>query len=433
MGTVELDGQYRVLRESAGVLERDERRLLACRGPDAVAYVHDQITNDVESLETGYGCYAALLDRKGRMQTDLRVLRIADDEVLLECDQVGRAALGLHLGTYRVGRDVDFEDRAGSHSVLSVIGPAAVEAIGAGPLGAENAHREVEVRGAPVRAVATDLGADLICPSGDVAKVREAVGGRVRFMVSGSAALPAHIGQFFYGCGLTVMEGYGLTETSPVLTVTPHTGVRFGAVGKAIPGVDLKIADDGEILARGPNIMQGYYNKPAETAEVLKDGWFHTGDIGSIDADGYLRITDRKKDLIVTAGGKKIAPQPLEARLKSHPVVAEAIVIGEGRRFPAALFVPNGPALAAALGAPPDTDPMTLVDRPGARALYQAALDDVNRELGQFEKLKKFGFLPRPLTQADNELTPTLKVRRKVIEEKYRDVIARLYADSAPA
>lgn len=176
MGTVELDGQYRVLRESAGVLERDERRLLACRGPDAAAYVHDQITNDVESLEPGHGCYAALLDRKGRMQTDLRVLRIADDEVLLECDQVGRAALGLHLGTHRVGRDVNFEDRAESHSVLSVIGPGAVEAIGAGPLGAENSHREVEVRGVPVRAVATDLGVDLICPGGEVARIREALG-----------------------------------------------------------------------------------------------------------------------------------------------------------------------------------------------------------------------------------------------------------------
>lgn len=259
-------------------------------------------------------------------------------------------------------------------------------------------------------------------------KVRDAVGGRVRFMVSGSAALPAHVGQFFYGCGLTVMEGYGLTETSPVLTVTPHTAVRFGAVGKAIDGVDLRIAEDGEILARGPNIMQGYYNKPAETAEVLKDGWFHTGDIGSIDADGYLHITDRKKDLIVTAGGKKIAPQPLEARLKAHPVVAEAIVIGEGRKFVAALFVPNGPALATALGMPADTPVPSLLQRPEAQALFQAALDDVNRELGQFEKLKKFGFLPRPLTQADNELTPTLKVRRKVVESRYRDVIEQLYS-----
>ena len=263
-------------------------------------------------------------------------------------------------------------------------------------------------------------------------KVRDAVGGRIRFLVSGSAPLPAHIGEFFYGCGLTIMEGYGLTETSPVLTVTPLNAVRFGAVGKAIPGVDIRIADDGEIVVRGPNIMQGYYNKPADTAEVLKDGWFHTGDVGSIDADGYLRITDRKKDLIVTAGGKKIAPQPLEARLKTHPVVAEAIVIGEGRKFPAALFVPNGPVLASALGAAPDTDVADLTSRPEARKLFQAALDDVNRDLGQFEKLKKFGFLPQALTQAGNELTPTLKVKRKVVEEKYRDVIDRMYVDAAP-
>ena len=249
-----------------------------------------------------------------------------------------------------------------------------------------------------------------------LSKVRDAVGGRVRWMVSGSAPLPAHIGQFFYGCGLTIMEGYGLTETSPVLTVTPPEAVRFGAVGKAIPGVELKIAEDGEILARGPNITQGYYNKPAETAEVLKNGWFHTGDIGSIDADGYLHITDRKKDLIVTAGGKKIAPQPLEAKLKAHPVIAEAIVIGEGRKFPAALFVPADPSTATSAE---------------SQALFQAALDDVNRDLGQFEKLKKFGILPKPLSQADGELTPTLKVRRKVIETKYRDVIDRLYAEQA--
>ena len=265
-----------------------------------------------------------------------------------------------------------------------------------------------------------------------LAKVREAVGGRVRFMVSGSAALPAHIGEFFYGAGLTIMEGYGLTETSPVLTVTPPTAVRFGAVGKAIPGVELRIAEDGEILARGPNVMQGYYNKPAETAEVLKDGWFHTGDVGSLDADGYLHITDRKKDLIVTTGGKKIAPQPLEAKLKTHPVVAEAIVIGEGRKFVSALFVPNGPALAAAIGAPVDADPATLVTRPEAGALFQAALDDVNRELGQFEKLKKFGFLPKPLTQEEDELTPSLKVRRKVIERKYKDIIEKMYDGNVP-
>ncbi len=290
--------------------------------------------------------------------------------------------------------------------------------------------RELPSTGLPARTL-RGLG-DRIADKLVLSKVRDALGGNIRFLVSGSAPLPAHIGQFFYGCGLTIMEGYGLTETSPVLTVTPMNAVRFGAVGRAIPGVDIRIADDGEIVVRGPNIMQGYYNKPADTADVLKDGWFHTGDVGSIDADGYLHITDRKKDLIVTAGGKKIAPQPLEARLKSHPVVAEAIVIGEGRKFPAALFVANGPVLASALGEPAETDPAALTSRPEAQALFQAALDDVNRDLGQFEKLKKFGFLPEPLTQAGNELTPTLKVKRKVVEEKYKDVIDRMYAGAAP-
>ena len=295
---------------------------------------------------------------------------------------------------------------------------------------AEKRGRELPAARLPARTL-RGLG-DKIADKLVLSKVRDALGGNVRLLVSGSAPLPAQIGGFFYGCGLPILEGYGLTETSPVLTVTPAAAVRFGAVGKAIPGVEIRVAEDGEILARGPNIMQGYYNKPADTAEVLKDGWFHTGDVGSIDADGYLHITDRKKDLIVTAGGKKIAPQPLEAKLKSHPVVAEAIVIGEGRKFPAALFLANGPVLASALGEPAGTDPAALLARPAALALFQAALDDVNRELGQFEKLKKFGFLPNALTQAGNELTPTLKVKRKVVEEKYKDVIDRLYAGAAP-
>jgi folate-binding protein YgfZ len=160
MTTVELDGQYRVLREEAGMLVRDERRLLACRGPDAVTYVHDQLTNDVEGLEPGTGCYAALLDRKARMQADLRVLRIAADELLLDCDETGREALGAHLGRYRVGRDVEFENLAESHVVLSVIGPAAASATAAGPLAPEHAHREATVGGRPARAVATDLGSE---------------------------------------------------------------------------------------------------------------------------------------------------------------------------------------------------------------------------------------------------------------------------------
>jgi tRNA-modifying protein YgfZ len=175
MTTVEIDGQYRALREEAGMLERPERRLLVCRGPDAVTYVHDQLTNEVEALEPGEGCYAALLDRKARMQADLRVLRTGPDELLLDCDAEGRDALGAHLGRYRVGRDVDFENRADTHAVLSVIGPAAASATGVGPLAPEHAHREVALGGRDARAVATDVGIDLICRRDDLDAIAAAL------------------------------------------------------------------------------------------------------------------------------------------------------------------------------------------------------------------------------------------------------------------
>ena len=175
MTTIELDGQYRAIREEAGMLERPDRRLLACRGPDAVAYIHDQLTNDVEALAPGEGCYAALLDRKGHMQADLRVLRIAPDGLLLDIEEAGRDAVGVHLGTYRVGRDVEFEALDETHVVLSIMGPAAVAAAGIGPLAPEHAHREVSLRGTPARAVATDLGIDLICARGDLAAVSDVV------------------------------------------------------------------------------------------------------------------------------------------------------------------------------------------------------------------------------------------------------------------
>jgi len=175
--TIELDGQYRAIREEAGLLEREDRRLLLCRGPDAVTYVHDQLTNDIEALAPGEGCYAALLDRKGRMQADMQVLRIADDELLLDCEAAGRDALGAHLGTYRVGRDVEFENLADSHAVVSVIGPAAAQATGVGPLAPEHAHSEATVGGATVRAAATHLGVDLICARADLDAVVEALAG----------------------------------------------------------------------------------------------------------------------------------------------------------------------------------------------------------------------------------------------------------------
>jgi long-chain acyl-CoA synthetase len=241
-----------------------------------------------------------------------------------------------------------------------------------------------------------------------------------------------HIGEFFFSIGIPIAEGYGLTETAPVLTVNPLDAPRFGSVGKAIPDVELKIAEDGEILARGPNIMKGYYNKPEATRAVLDpDGWFHTGDIGRLDDEGYLYITDRKKDLIVTSGGKKVAPQPIENRLKLHPLVAESMLVGERRKYPALLIVPDFAALERRLkdlGRPPGARE-ELVKRPDVVALYQELIDGVNRDLAQFERIKRIALLPREFSMAAGELTPSLKVRRKAVEETWRDVIEALYAE----
>jgi long-chain acyl-CoA synthetase len=261
-------------------------------------------------------------------------------------------------------------------------------------------------------------------------KVRDGLGGRFRFVVSGSAALNEDVGRFFFGVGLPIIEGYGLTETSPVLTVTPNHAVRLGAVGVPLPRVQLRIADDGEILAKGPNIMVGYYNRPADTAEVLTDGWFHTGDIGTIDTDGYLRITDRKKELIVTSGGKKIAPQSIEALFKAHALVSEAVVVGEKRHFPAVLLVPDFAALARDLKVPvPSTPEATSVwlASPDVQARYADIVAEVNQGLAQFERLKQFRLLPREFTMATGELTPTFKVKRRVIDTMYAREIAEIY------
>jgi len=205
---------------------------------------------------------------------------------------------------------------------------------------------------------------------------------------------------------------------------------RLGTVGKPIPGVEVKIADDGEVLVRGPNVMVGYYNKPAETAAVLKDGWFHTGDVGTLDADGYLAITDRKKDLLVTSGGKKIAPQPIEALLKKSPLIAEAIVLGDRRRFAAALLVPDFAALERRLkdlGGPPG-DREELVNRKDVVALYKDVVEALNQELSQFERIKRFRLLPREFTIESGELTPTMKVRRKTVEQNWKNEIDELYS-----
>ncbi len=261
--------------------------------------------------------------------------------------------------------------------------------------------------------------------------IREKLGGRLRFVASGSAPLDASVMEFFHAIGIPIIEGYGLTETSPILTFNPLHALRVGTVGRAIPGVELRIADDGEILARGPNIMRGYFNKPEATADALKDGWFHTGDIGQIDADGYLTITDRKKDLLVTSGGKKIAPQPIEAVLKRSPLVAEAMLLGDRRKYAAVLIVPDFAALERrlkGLGRPPGTHD-ELIQRPDVLALYQEIIDALNRELSQFERIKSMALLPTEFTVESGELTPTLKVKRKVVEQKWRDQIESLYRE----
>ena len=258
-------------------------------------------------------------------------------------------------------------------------------------------------------------------------KIRENIGGRLRWAVSGSAPLNIDIAEFFLGIGLPIMEGYGLTETAPVISVMPVGRIRFGTVGPPLPNVEVSIAPDGEILARGPNVMRGYLNRPEDTAAVMAGGWFHTGDIGNLDEAGYLRITDRKKELLVTSGGKKIAPQPIEERLRTSALVNDVMLIGDRRHFPAALFTPDFRALAVRLGVDVDTA-RTRVSAPDVQALFQAVVDDVNQHLAQFEKIKKFAVLTTEFSVATGELTPTLKVKRRVVLEKYADVVEGMYS-----
>lgn len=287
--------------------------------------------------------------------------------------------------------------------------------------------------GAPGRSVGGVLGLESAVADRLVfSKIRASVGGRLRCLVSGSAPLPLDVAEFFAGIGLPITEGYGLTETSPVVTANPMGAPRLGTVGPPIPGVEVRIAEDGEVLVRGPNVMIGYYNKPEDTAAVLKDGWFHTGDIGALDADGFLRITDRKKDLLVTSGGKKIAPQPIEATLKRSPLVAEAVLLGDRRRFASVLIVPDFPALERRLkdlGRLP-ADREALVRRDDVVALYEEIVESLNRELSQFERIKKFRILPREFTIESGELTPTMKVKRKAVEQHWRAEIDEIYRES---
>jgi long-chain acyl-CoA synthetase len=263
-------------------------------------------------------------------------------------------------------------------------------------------------------------------------KIIARLGGRVKFVVSGGAPLSAELAAFFIGAGVEILEGYGLTETSPVIAVNQPDKRRLGTVGPVISGVEVKIAEDGEILTRGPHVMKGYWNNPEATAQAIdKDGWFHTGDIGEIDSDGFLKITDRKKDILINAYGKNIAPQPLEALLKSSPYVGTPVLIGDRRKYLIALIVPNFEKLqreATAMGVQFKTNDELVKDEK-VRSLIQSEIDRFNQNLDRQEKIRRFALLSRDFTIEEDEITPSLKVKRKNIDKKYKDVIDSLYKD----
>jgi len=262
-------------------------------------------------------------------------------------------------------------------------------------------------------------------------KIIEKTGGRVRFFVSGGAPLSRDIAEFFYALGLVVLEGYGLTETSPVISVNTFDNLRFGTVGKPIPGIEVKIAEDGEILTKGPHVMKEYYKKEEETREAFDGQWFRTGDIGYIDEDGFLVITDRKKDLIVTAGGKNVAPQPIENTLKTNAYISNAVVLGDKRKFIGALIVPDFAKLEeyAKFNNIPYENLSELVKDDKVVKFMEAEVDRATPDLASYEKIKKIALLDREFEIEREEITPTLKVKRRNIENQYKGLIDNLYKD----
>lgn len=262
-------------------------------------------------------------------------------------------------------------------------------------------------------------------------KVRESVGGRIKFFISGGAPLSKELAEFLYSVGMIVLEGYGLTETSPVVSCNTLKAFKFGSVGKPVKGVEVKIAADGEILVCGPNVMKGYYKKERETKEALNgDGWLYTGDIGFIDEEGFLHITDRKKDIIITASGKNLAPQPIESLFKSDSYLQDVILHGDKRPYLTALVVPNFDALKglALRQGIPYVAPDELVEHPRVYEFIAKRIEEKQKDLANHEKIKKFALLDRGLTIEEGEITPTLKVKRRVIAEKYKKILDEMYA-----
>jgi long-chain acyl-CoA synthetase len=295
--------------------------------------------------------------------------------------------------------------------------------------GRKGARRRLENRG-PGPLLAPQL---LLADKLVFGKIREKTGGRLRFAVSGGAPLRGDLGEFFLAVGLQIYEGYGLTESSPVIAANRPGAVRFGTVGKVFPGVEVRLASDGEILARGETIMAGYHGRPEETTRSLRDGWLHTGDIGHFDAEGFLTITDRKKNLIVTSGGKNIAPQPIEAVLGSSPYIEQVMLVGDRRNFIGALIVPSYELLADKLGLkqgdpPPSTE--AIAQRPEVYALIDEEIQRLSQDLAPYERVRKFSLLGNEFSIESGELTPSLKIKRGFVLEKYSEVIEGMYLTS---
>jgi long-chain acyl-CoA synthetase len=289
------------------------------------------------------------------------------------------------------------------------------------------ANREAILRGETPKSLSWKLANALV-----FSKVRAGLGGRARIFVSGGAPLGREIATWYADIGIRIHEGYGLTETSPVIAVNNPINHRLGTVGKPLPNVEVKIADDGELLVRGPSIFKGYWKMPEESAAVFEDGWFKTGDIASLDEEGYLSITDRKKDLIKTSGGKFIAPQPIESSLKVNQYISEAALLGDRRRFPAVLIIPSFPDLEdwARHHGVKFSSRKELVKSHQVQSLYQGIVDEMNQNLAQFEKLKRVLVVPDELSIAEGTLTPSMKLRRRNLTDRYKKEIEALYVDA---
>ena len=291
------------------------------------------------------------------------------------------------------------------------------------------AHKDEIARGETPKSFAWGLANKLVFE-----KIRQGFGGRSRAYFSGGAPLGKDMAEWFCSVGIPIMEGYGLTETSPTLSVNRRGAFKIGSVGKVNEGLDLKIAADGEIMVKGPTVFKGYWNMPEETRAAFVDGWFKTGDIGELDSEGFLSITDRKKDLLKTSGGKFIAPQPIENALKANVLIAQAALIGDRRKFAAVIISPHFPLLEDWARANNVTfaSREELVAAPKVRELYKGIIEDVNKKLAHFETIKKILLVPDEFTVATGEITPTLKLKRRVIEAKYKHQIDELYQEPHP-